>query len=197
MEPGSPSPSRQGRGVYSGDLQSSNPEKQKWEVRKQQADGKLQFHHLITQHVCDFQVPIFVSSRSITGHKWFPKWAAQGSGCVNPFSTAFPLPDCSEHSEPKRMGRDPPQPSWGWGVGGVKRNPPGTPDGVSIPVLLCILRVTLAQSPHLSERCPYLLHRDAVRHPIKRDSGKYQMPKPTMCLSWARTFIPFNSSFEI
>ena len=123
VEPGSPSPSRQGRGVYSGDLQSSNPEKQKWKVGKQQADGKLQFHHLITQHVCDFQVPIFVSSRSITGHKWFPKWAAQGSSCVNPFSTAFPLSDCSEHSEPKRMGWDPPTTKLGVTGGGSEAKP--------------------------------------------------------------------------
>lgn len=60
---------------------------------------------LITQRVCDFQVLIFVSSWSITGLKWFPKWAAQGRSCVNPFSIAFPLWVCSEHSEPERVGR--------------------------------------------------------------------------------------------
>lgn len=46
------------------------------DVGKQQANGKRQFHHPITQQVCDSQVPLFVSSRSMTGHQKFPKWAA-------------------------------------------------------------------------------------------------------------------------
>lgn len=108
---------------------------------------------------------------------------------------SLPTPRLFRTLRAKKNGT-PPQPSWGWGRG-VKWNQPGSPDGVSIPILLCILCVTLAQSPHLSEHCPYLLHRAAVKHPIKRDSGKYQMPKPTMCLSWARTFIPYNRSVEI
>lgn len=83
---------------------------------------------LITQRVCDFQVLIFVLSWSITGHKWFPKWAAQGRGWVNSFSTAFPLWGCSEHSEPERVGRQSPPPSGR----GEKWNQPGAPDGVSI-----------------------------------------------------------------
>lgn len=58
-----------GGGPQWGLSQAPAPKSQKGEVGKQQADRKLQFHHLITQHVCDFQVPIFVSSRSITGHK--------------------------------------------------------------------------------------------------------------------------------
>lgn len=107
----SPKPTPAEEWVHRGDAPSLSPEKQKWEVRKQQADRKLQFHHLITQHVCDFQVPIFVSSRSITGHKWFPKWAAQEDGCANPFSTATRLQGCSEHVEPEG-GEERKEPAW-------------------------------------------------------------------------------------
>lgn len=109
--------------------------KQKQEVGKQRADRKLQFHHLITQHVCNIQVPIFESSWSFRDHKWFPKWAAQGGGCANLFSRAFVFLGWSEHVEPEGGGGDPQ-------VGKKKWNQPGVPDGVSTPALLCTYFVT-------------------------------------------------------
>lgn len=133
---------------------------------------------LITQRVCDFQVLIFVLSWSITGHKWFPKWAAQGRGWVNSFSTAFPLWGCSEHSEPERVGRQsPPRQVEG------ERNGTSLGHQMVFPSNIHTLCVTLAWTPHLSEPCPCSSHRDAVRHPIKRNSGKHHIPNPTTCLS--------------
>lgn len=133
-------------GVHHEDLRAPAPEQER-EVGKQQADGKLQFHRLITQRVCDFQVPVVVSSWSITGDM-ICSVGCPGRQCASPVSTAFRLrllraPHGAEQGE-----RDP----QAGGRSGTRLGP----QAVSNTTLPCAYFVPLTQSPRRSSLSLFL-----------------------------------------